>query len=198
MKVAQLKELSAREWSKMSSSELRKSYQSIKHALAERNKTFRKHGLEGRTLPSSRGLSDTEIRQLAQTATAYMRGRRSTYAGRQASAEDQLHKMQKAMPDMGFETVDDVRKFGKFMDEMDDRFGEAGYPSSQAKKLYKEAQRLNVDPKKFMRNYDYWIDHIKDLEKATPIRQRAGSRALKPSDYARQISKMRAYREGSD
>ena len=198
MKLKSLIEQSAREWSAMSGSELRKAYQQVKHAMAERAKTFAKHGQEGRVLPSSRGLSEADMRAKLKSASAYMRGRRSTYAGARQSALDKLHQMQEAMPDMGFKTVEDVAAFGDFMNEMDDRFAGIKYDSMDAKKLYKEAQRLNVDPKKFMRNYDYWMDHIDDLAKQQPIRQREGSRALKPSDYARKIEGGRMRRKGSD
>ena len=187
----------ARQLEKLTGSELRKTYQQVKHALKERAKTFAKHGQEGRMLPSSRGMSESEIKDRLKTAAAYMRGRRSTYAGAQASAQEQLHQMQSAMPDMGFKTVDDVKKFGKFMNDMEDRYKNIQYDSMTAKKLYKEAQRLNVDPQKFMRNFDYWMDHVKDLEKMDPIRQREGSRALKPSDYARKIEGGRMTRRGS-
>lgn len=198
MKLKSLIEQSAREWSAMSGSELRKAYQQVKHAMAERAKTFAKYGQEGRVLPSSRGLSEYDLRTKLKSASAYMRGRRSTYGGWKQSEADQLHKMQEAMPDMGFETPDDLRKFGDFMNEMDDRFGNIKYDSMDAKKLYKEAQRLNVDPKKFMRNFEYWMDHVDDLAQQQPIKQREGSRALKPSDYARKIEGGRMRRKGSD
>ena len=198
MKLKSLITQSAREWSSMSGSQLRKAYQQVKHAMKERAKTFEKHGLEGRVLPSSRGLSETELRNELKTASAYLRGRRSTYAGHQQSAIEHLHRMQEAMPEMGFETVEDVQKFGAFMNEMDERYKAIQFPSMSAKKLYQEAQRLNVDPRKFMRNFVYWQDHINDLEKLDPIRQREGSRALKPSDYARKIESWRYTRRGTD
>lgn len=197
MKLKNLIQQSAREWSAMSGSELRKAYQQVKHAMSERAKTFAKHGQEGRTLPSSRGLSESELRTKLKSASAYMRGRRSTYSGAQQSALDKLHQMQAAMPEMGFKTVEDVAKFGDFMNEMEERYKAIQFPSMSAKKLYQEAQRLNVDPRKFMRNFDYWQDHINDLEKLDPIRQREGSRALKPSDYARKIEGGRYTRKGS-
>ena len=198
MKLQDLVEQSAREWSAMSGSQLRKAYQQVKHAMKERAKTFARHGQEGRILPSSRGMSETELRTKLKSASAYLRGRRSSYQGWKQSESEQLQRMQEAMPDMGFETPDDLRKFGEFMNDMDDRFGNIKYDSMDAKKLYKEAQRLNVDPKKFMRNFDYWMDHVDDLAKQQPIRQREGSRALKPSDYARKIEGGRMRRKGTD
>ena len=197
MKLKSLIDKSACEWTAMSGTELRQAYQQVKHAMKERAKTFAKHGQEGRVLPSSRGLSESEMRTKLKSASAYMRGRRSTYRGWKQSENEQLQRMREAMPDMGFETPDDLRRFGEFMNEMDDRFGNIKYDSMDAKKLYKEAQRLNVDPKKFMRNYEYWMDHISNLEKMSPIRQREGSRALKPSDYARKIEGGRYARRGS-
>ncbi len=198
MKISQLIERSARDWNQLSSKELRQSYQQVKHVLAERAKTFAKHGAEGRTLPSSRGLSDADIRTALKEASAYMRGKVSTYKGYAAYQNQRLKAMQDAMPEMGFKTREDVAKFGKFMDEMDDRYGNIKYDSHDAKKLYQQAQRLNVDPNKFMKNFDYWMDHVEDLEDLKPIKQRAGSRALKPSDYARKIKNKKKERKGSE
>ena len=201
MKLKNLIEQSAREWSAMSGTELRKAYQQVKHAMKDRAKTFVKHG-EGslaKVLPSSRGLTEEQMQTRLKTASAYLRNeQRSKYAGWHESAVNKLHQMQAAMPDMGFKTIEDVRKFGNFMDEMEDRYRNIQYDSMTAKKLYKEAQRLNVDPTKFMRNFEYWMDHVDDLAKQQPIRQREGSRALKPSDYARKIEGGRMRRKGSD
>ena len=147
MKLKSLMDKSAREWSAMSGTELRRAYQQVKHAMKERAKTFAKHGQEGRVLPSSKGLSESEMRTKLKSASAYLRGRRSTYGGLKQSESEQLRRMQEAMPDMGFKTPDDLRQFGDFMNEMDDRFGNIKYDSMDAKKLYKEAQRLNVETK---------------------------------------------------
>ena len=207
---------SARQWKEMTGKQVREAYQTLKHALKERSKTFAKHGEEmKRVLPSSRGLTEGQIRQKAMSAAAYMRGDVSSYKGWQKSASKKLQDMQEAMPEMKFETVNDVRKFGKFMNEMKDRYSIIQYDSDEAKKIYQasmrknqdpdevaklffeEGTRLGVSPSKFMRNYEYWKENAEYLSELTPIKKRAGSRATKPSDYARQIERIKKNRRGS-
>lgn len=191
---------SARDWNRITGDDLKKAYQQMKASIRSRAKTFAKHGMPVKrsNLPSMRGMDEETMRDILKDTAAYMRGKVSSYRGYMAYQKTRLSAMQNAMPEMGFKTVEDVAKFGKFMNDMEDRFGNIKYDSNNAKKLYQQAQRLNVDPKKFMKNYEYWAEHVEDLEKMKPIKQRAGSRALKPSDYARKIKNQKKERKGSE
>lgn len=198
MKLSQLMNMSARQINELSDTELRKAYQQTKYTLKSRAATFEKHGIHfsedafGRRssalLPSSKGMDIEEQRQRLKTSLAYMRGRRSTYKGFKESEEERRSRMQEAMPDLDLSSKDKADKFGRFMGDMQTRWGEMWkYVSNNARDIYREAVRLNSDPKMFMKNYDFWADHIQDLEEAKPIRQREGSRALRPADYARKL-----------
>ncbi len=202
MKLSDLIDSSSLAMSRLTPSEIREAYQIVKGAVKSRNKTFAKHGLGDAVperlrsgLPSSVGAAPEDLLQDIRSAVAWMRGRGSTYGGYQAITEERRQKMQDALPDMDFSTNEKLADFGKFMNEMRDRYGDQFKDiSSTAADLYREALRLNVDPRQFMKNYDFWADHVEDLEKTDPIRQRAGSRALKASDYAQKIERQRQRR----
>ena len=215
MKLKSLLDKSAREWESMSAPELRKSYQQMKHAMKERAKTFSKYGEEGRVLPSSRGMSEKDMRKQIKEAARHLRSDVSTYKGWKSDAEQKLKDMQEALPELNLKTINDLRQYGNFMNEMKRKYEIIKYDSDEAKKIYQqsmrkrwnpydvastiieEADRLHVDPSKFMRNYEYWAENIQYLKDVSPIKQRPGSRALKPSDYARKLERERKKRRGS-
>ena len=198
MKLSELMNMSARQINELSDTELRKAYQQTKYTLKSRAVTFEKHGINvahgtyGRPssalLPSSKGMDIEEQRQRLKTSLAYMRGRGSTYKGYKQIEDERRRRLQESMPDLDLSSKEKVDKFGRFIGEMQTRWGEMWkYVSNSARDIYREAMRLNADPRMFMKNYDFWADHIQDLEEAQPIRQRAGSRGLRPADYARKL-----------
>lgn len=77
------------------------------------------------------------------------------------------------------------KKYGPFLGAMEKRLGNKfTYDSDRAKALVDEADRLNLSDKQFLRNYEYWLAHVEDLERAEPIDRASG---VKPSDYAKQL-----------
>lgn len=194
VKLGKLLNMTAREISGLSRSELRETYQNVRKIVKSRANTFAKHGIDDALpaglagLGSSRNMSDAQIAQALRSSTAWMRGSRSTYKGYAAAEEDRRKKIQEQLPDLDLSTSGKLADFGKFMNEMKDRYKSMGraYDSSAMADLYREAKRLNVDPYTFGRNYDYWRDHISELERTDPINTRS-DRKLYPSDYARKL-----------
>lgn len=190
-KLSELKDMAPVEFAAMSSKALRENYQNIKNIVKYRLQTFAKHGVEPpgsiKQLRSSRGRKDEDLIDDIKEALAWIRGRRSTYTGYKSVEEDFREKMQAAMPDMDLSDAGKMKSFGEFMGEMQERYGEMWHAiSNAARDIYREATRLNTDPRAMMKNYDYWVDHLKYLENADPIRSRSG-RKLKPSEYARKL-----------
>ena len=54
--------------------------------------------------------------------------------------------------------------------------------------------RLNVNPRQFVKNFEFWMQNLEELKEIDPINQRKGSRALKASDYAQKIERQRQRR----
>lgn len=220
MKLSDLIDASAISLSKLSKSEIRQAYQIVKSAVRTRSKTFVKHGKETGIpkwlrggLPSSVGAAPEDLALDLKKALGWLHGENSKYAGYLEMIENRRRKMQEAMPDMDFSTVDKLEKFGHFMEEIRDKYGDmAGYVSTQAQDfyneyvdkiggnsveagaLYGEAMRLNVDPRQFVKNFEFWMQNLEELKEIDPINQRKGSRALKASDYAQKIERKRQRR----
>lgn len=194
LKLQELMGMTARELSRLSRSDLRESYQNIRKIVNSRVNTFSKHGVESAVprdlrsgLGSAKGRSDADLVQNMRDSFAWMRGSASTYKGYEKARDSFRDKMQESMPDLDLSDQDKMEAFGRFMGDMQERYGEMWHAiSNQARDIYREAVRLNMNPSALMRNYDYWADHIADLENADPIKTKA-DRTLKPSEYARKL-----------
>lgn len=194
VKMSDLMKMTARELGTLSDSEVRKAYQNVRRTARSRAQTFESHGaavpgLLTRLTESSKNLTIEEMRHRVKTAAYQYDKKRAavSYAAYEEQQEEFRNRMQEAMPDMDLSTPEKMDAFGKFMGEMQARYGEMWHAvSNQVRDIYREAVRLNVDPHAFMRNYDYWADHLKELERTDPINTRS-ERKLQPSDYARKL-----------
>lgn len=197
MSIKQIIGMAAYQVNKLQGKTLDAAYTELRSAFNKRVAVFRKHGAEtalperfrGSGMPSARGLEQSEKLDVLKSAAAFMRGSRSTYTGWKKSEVEQMENLNEALgEDYEFKSLEDFKKYGEFMGEMQARMGDMWhYASNQVRELYFQADRLGVDPMQFQKNYEFWMEHLDELEKAKPIRKREGSRDLKASDYARKL-----------
>ena len=183
---------------KLNKDDLKKTYRQISKALKGRTKTFRKHGREEAVperfrdgLKNPADMSRNEMLADISDALAYMRGQVSTFKGWSEVQQKRMDAYNKTMSDSGqplFKTKEDFDDYGRFMGEMQERFGDLWhYNSDQAKEMYTQARRLNLDPRQLTKNFDFWADHLEDLAEADPITWHRSGRPVYASDYARKL-----------
>ena len=86
--------------------------------------------------------------------------------------------------DFEFESLEEYQDYKRFLGAMAERVGENWkYVSGEGMELYAEAKRLNLNPSQFLRNANYWIEHVEELTEAKPLSRKT----IRPSDYARQL-----------
>lgn len=188
-KLTSLLEMSGPDLSGLSGSELRSAYKSAAAAIRGRSKAFKAAGKDTAlpkryragvpTLPSFE--NEAQIRKALGSALAYLRGSVSTLKGYEEVISKRAQEVGSKLG-LDFKSNADFYQFGKFMDEMSTRLRSMWKPASDfVVDLYKQSQRLNLNPMQLMKNYEYWRDHLEDLEQMDPIQGR--SRDLRPSDY---------------
>lgn len=206
MKFSELKDLSAYEVGKLSGKQLREAYQTVKRSVNAKVQTFKKNDSE-RAIPkalrkgleSSRGRSEEELLQDIRNALRWSRGSGESYAKYARLEEAKRKKIQERIPEIDLSTKQKLERYGDFINDMMDRYGESNqYVSSQARKLFAQSKRLNINPESFIRNAAYWIDHAEEIEKADPIGK--GGRKIHPAEYARamKLEKIGAYYDRVD
>ena len=165
-------------------------YSLLKGMSTRRANTFAKHGAQipgqlTRLNAPAGALSDKDLDKAIamQSSILQTRGTRYAEAVKMQNERREMLKERFGLEDLTDEQFD---QYGRFMDEMQQREGAKGwsYASALAKKMAVEALRLNMDPAKFMRNFDYWSDHLEDLERARPL---VRSRPVRASDYIKQL-----------
>ena len=170
-------------------------FRALKNSLDSRIRTFAKHGsldaVPDRILNVGgvKGKSDAEILQGIRDMSNFMRNEeRGTYKQWRETQDERMDRMEDVIgDDYEFESDEDYEDMRRFLGEMQDRFGGGEMwkeVSGDAAQLWGEAKRLNLDPRQFLRNYEYWSDHVDDLKNAAPIQS---DRKLYPSDYARKL-----------
>lgn len=169
-------------------------FRALKNSLDSRIRTYAKHGAADqlpahiRDIGGVKGKSKSELIKSIREMSSFMRNpERGTYHQWQKEKE----RRRKALSDRvgyDFKDEDEEKEFGDFMNDMRERYGSGEMwkdVSNAATDLFAEGKRLNLDPKQFLRNFDYWIEHVDDLKNASPIK--SGGK-IYPSDYARKMN----------
>ena len=181
IKMSQLMHMTAAEIGRLSESELRGAYQSVKRTALSRVATFEKHGAEpprmltNLTKPAGE-LSLTEMRQAVRNAAYRYRESPHTVSYKDWSEKRETFrkKMQEALPDVDLSDQEKLDRFGRFMGDMQARYKSMWSAISEfVVDLYNDAVEIGEDPRQLMDNYDAWADEIKKAD------QRARDAGLK-------------------
>lgn len=193
MKLKDIQGMSTRQIVRLPESDKRDLYRQLRRTVSRRRSSFEKHGLKFRAPAGLRGdlaapskASVSAIDEALRAGVSYIDPQSSIYtaSGYMRWEKAQRRELAESMglPEM---TDTDYRQYRQFMNDMAVRMkGSWQYVSTQAKQLYAEAKRLNLNPNQFRRNFDYWAKHVKDLADARPISRGSG---VKPSDYIKQL-----------
>lgn len=179
--------------SQLDDSALKQSYNVLKRTVKARLKTFEKHNAlnaissKYRQMPSVRDLTKTELLNLISDTTNFLGGEKGTYKRYQEQRKRLMEDAQQRLGDsFQFKNDAEYEEYLRFMGAMQERVGVAVWSnkaSGDGEELYAQAKRLNINPMQFVKNYDYWMEHVDKLEKAVPVK----SRNAKPSTYAKQL-----------
>lgn len=179
-------DMNTRELKALTGKELRSAYKAAAASIRGRVKGFKAAGeLEAvpekyRNVPKI-GSFDTEaeMRQALKEQLGYIRGEVSYIKGYERVMSRRAQSVASKLG-LNFKSNADWKKFGYFMGDMEKRLKKMwGATSDFAVDLYKQSQRLNLNPVQLMRNYEYWIDHLEELKEVNPIEGRHAT----PSDY---------------
>lgn len=190
MKLSEIQSMSRHQISRLSAAVKKDLYVKFRRLVNDRTRSFTSRGLTPRMtasikdMPTPAKATEAQMNAYLSNAGAYIQGTYYTYKGwKQHDTEVKREIMDRLdMPNM---TDDQFKRYFEFMNAMSDMMGNAWHGvSSQASQLFAEAERLNLNASQFVRNFDYWQDHVEDLRNAKPLTRKAG---VKPSDYIRQL-----------
>ena len=192
MALSDLKQMSWRQLNALEGAELKRAFKSVSASLRGRMKGFKNAGKETAfTKKYKSGIrkassfeSEADMLDYVKQGLSDILGVRSTISGYNKAETERRMNLESSLG-YHFKTDAEYDRFGKFMSEMGTRLGEAWKAISDvAWELFKESERLNLDPTQLMKNYEYWAEHLEDLQEAEPMKR---GRDLRPSDYLKKL-----------
>lgn len=186
--LASLIDMNTRQLNALTGKQLRSAYKAAAASIRGRVKGFQAAGeieavpAKYRNVPKIGSFeTEADMRQALKEQLGYIVGEVSYVKGYERVMSRRAKSTGEKLG-INFKSKADYDKFGKFMGEMQTRLKSMWKATSDfAVDLYKQSQRLNLDPTQLMKNFEYWRDHMEDLEEVNPIE----GRHVTPSDYIR-------------
>ena len=178
---------------KLSKKKLQSTYSKLKKVVSSRVGTFEKHGAINevpkavRKLESVEDLDSAELISKVGEISNFLLGKKSKYSDFMRLEREEREGIEE---DLGikFKNYSEFQDYKRFLNDMYQRDKKGWKASSEqyedAIDLFLNSRRLNLKASQFLRNRDYWLEHVDDLKNAKPIKR---SSKLYPSDYARQL-----------
>lgn len=172
MKIKELMNATQRELNQLSEADLRSAFSNAKRSYSARAKSFEKLGVK-QTVPQkfmnaiqkdTSELSRNELLNAVLAARGNLSSSLATARGKLAFEQSRKNALKERL---GLSEMSDSQfdRFGKFMGEMQQRYKETWKQVSFAAwKIATEAVMRNLDPDQFIDNFEYWSDHLEDIE----------------------------------
>ena len=180
-------------WNK---ADLKLAYKRAREAVQQRARTFEKQGYKGGIPKKWRdGIktagqfeSRAELLQAYKEMDKWLSKDSSRIAGYKNQLRERMESFNENYGDLGlyFNNLREFDEFGRFMGDMEERAGEqwAGKGGSDgAIDLWIVAKEKGIDPNMLMKNFEYWMEHLQDLQKAERIK----GEDLTPGAYRRKL-----------
>lgn len=151
-------------------------YAKMRKAANQRLTRMEKAGLGTQgsfRFPKVRDLSEQEMRTQLAEASRYMRDPRHTIPGERRFMRDELEKLH----DMGYDYINESNfyDFTAYMEELREEYGNKAFDSGDAADVFNNSQKIGIDPKIVKENFDYFAEHLSELERMKPARSASGA-----------------------
>lgn len=197
MKLKEIASMSLSQLRSLAPADLKLAYKRTREAALARQKTFKSKGLTTALPKAYRGNIPTaasfdtpaELRHALKDLADFVTSEKSYYFGYRNAVKDQMTKYNNSPwaknTGIQFNSIEEFDEYGKFMKAMEDRMlgSWASGGSDDAGDIFKESQRLGVNPIQFAKNFEYWNTHLKDLQSA----KRLNRSELNASDYVKSL-----------
>lgn len=138
--------------------------------LRKRKKQFKKQGLTQAIKDVEHlrtGNTKASVLKYVAEASVFLRKVTSTPTGYRKVQRAKKRALEKLLK-RKFKNNEEFDNFGKFMGAMQERAGDMWDKiSSMAIELYEQARRINLNTDLIFENYEYWMDHVDDIDDLT-------------------------------
>jgi len=174
----------------MGDSAVREAYASLRAVANKRIERRTAAGVPTRhdKFKPTRSMSTEEVRTELAEVSRWIRDPRHTLKGERRWIGDVIDNMHKK--GLNFINHDNIYDFLDFMDDMRAEYGSKVFSSSgDEADVYQNAERIGIPRATIVKEFDYFRDHLEELDRMEPVRSEKGAtmRALK--DKIRKLSK---------
>lgn len=160
---------------KMPASEVKEAFQHLKSIANKRIGRMQAQGL-GRPMQkfgSMRGMSEEQMRQGLAEVSRWIREPSHTVRGYKSRRSEMLD----AFHEKGYDFVNEenYEDFINYMEELREEYGSKVFDSSAAADVFGQTQRIGIDPDTVKKNFDYFADHLDELDRMKPVRTEKGA-----------------------
>ena len=172
----------------MADSAVREAYASLRGVAQKRVGRMAAQGL-GRdlpTFPTTRGLSNEEARQQLAEVSRWIRDPRHTVKGYKRQRAYNLERFH----EKGYDWIDEsnYEDFIRYMEELREEYGSKVFDSGDAVDVYNNAQRIGIPTDTIKKNFNYFAQHLEDLDRMRPVRSEKGATMGAIRDKIRKLS----------
>lgn len=172
----------------MADSAVRSAYAALRSVAQKRVGRMAAQGL-GRDLPSfpkTRGLSNEEARQQLAEVSRWIRQPSHTVKGYKRQMAYNLERFH----EKGYDFVDEsnYEDFIQYMEELREEYGSKAFDSGDAADVYNNAQRIGIPTDTVKKNFDYFANHLEELDRMKPVRSEKGATMGAIRDKIRKLS----------
>lgn len=160
---------------KMPANEVKEAFQHLKSVANKRIGRMQAQGL-GRPMQrfgSMRGMSEEQMRQGLAEVSRWIREPSHTVRGYKSRRSEMLD----AFHEKGYDFVNEenYEDFIDYMEELREEYGSKVFDSSAAADVFGQTQRIGIDPDAVKKNFDYFADHLDELDRMKPVRTEKGA-----------------------
>ena len=160
---------------KMPANEVKEAFQHLKSVANKRIGRMQAQGL-GRPMQkfrSVRGMSEEQMRQGLAEVSRWIREPSHTVRGYKSRRSEMLD----AFHEKGYDFVNEenYEDFIDYMEELREEYGSKVFDSSAAADVFGQTQRIGIDPDTVKKNFDYFADHLDELDRMKPVRTDKGA-----------------------
>lgn len=161
---------------KMGAKAVQSAYAKMRKAANQRLTRMERAGLGtygDYRFPKVRDLSEQEMRSQLAEASRYMRDPRHTIPCERRFIQDELQKLH----EMGYDYIDESNfyDFTAYMEELREEYGNKAFDSGDAADVFNNSQKIGIDPKVVKENFNYFAEHLAELERMKPARTQKGA-----------------------
>lgn len=123
--------------------------------------------------PMTKTLSDADAAYYLAEVSRYLKDSQTTVKGAKRARDYDLQLFHEK--GLTFINEDNYMDFVQYMDELRHQYDAKIFDSGDAADVFNEAQRIGIDTNTIKKDFDYFAEHLEDLERLKPVRSEKGA-----------------------